>query len=65
MAEVEALPEIYREVIMLYYYQDVTYHELADLLDVTPAAINVRLTRARALLRERLQDHKRQKGTAR
>ena len=32
MAEVEALPEQYREVLMLYYYQDVTYQDLAATL---------------------------------
>jgi RNA polymerase sigma-70 factor (ECF subfamily) len=54
MAEVEALPEEYREVVMLYYYQDVTYRDLADLLGVSAATINGRLTRARTLLRKRL-----------
>lgn len=54
MAEVEALPEECREVVMLYYYQDLTYRDLAQLLGVSPATVNARLTRARSLLRERL-----------
>lgn len=54
MAEVEALPEDYRTVVMLYYYDDVTYRDLAHILGVSPATINARLTKARALLRERL-----------
>ena len=54
MQEVEGLPEECREVIMLYYYQDVTYRDLAELLGVSSATINARLTRARQLLRERL-----------
>ncbi len=54
LAEVERLPLKLREVIMLYYYQDTTYQELADLLGVSFATINARLTQARALLRERL-----------
>jgi RNA polymerase sigma-70 factor (ECF subfamily) len=54
MTEVEALPEECREVVMLYYYQDLTYRDLAQLLGVSPATINARLTRARSLLRERL-----------
>jgi RNA polymerase sigma-70 factor (ECF subfamily) len=54
LAEVEALPAEYRTVVMLYYYQDTTYRELAELLGVSPATINVRLSRARALLRARL-----------
>jgi RNA polymerase sigma-70 factor (ECF subfamily) len=54
MAQVEALPEEYREVVMLYYYEDVTYRELAELLGVSTATVNARLTKARALLRQRL-----------
>lgn len=54
LAEVEALPEEYRQVILLYYYEDVTYREVAELLGVSRATVNARLTRARALLRERL-----------
>lgn len=54
LTEVEALPDEFRQVIMLYYYQDVTYRDLAQLLGVSPGTINARLTRARALLRARL-----------
>jgi RNA polymerase sigma-70 factor (ECF subfamily) len=54
MAQVEALPEEYREVVMLYYYEDVTYRDLAKQLGVSAATINARLTKARAMLRERL-----------
>lgn len=51
---VEALPEPYRETVLLFYYNDMSYEDLARLLEVTPAAINQRLTRARHMLRERL-----------
>jgi RNA polymerase sigma-70 factor (ECF subfamily) len=54
MSEVEALPEEYRQVVMLYYYQDVTYRDVAQILGVSTATINARLTRARMMLRERL-----------
>jgi RNA polymerase sigma-70 factor (ECF subfamily) len=54
LAEVESLPEDCRQVVMLYYYQEFTYRELADMLGVSPATINARLTKARALLRARL-----------
>jgi RNA polymerase sigma-70 factor (ECF subfamily) len=53
-AAVAELPDECREVLMLYYYEDVTYRDLADLFGVSPATINARLTRARMLLRERL-----------
>jgi RNA polymerase sigma-70 factor (ECF subfamily) len=54
LGEVEQLPLIYREAIMLYYYKQGTYQELADLLGVSAATINARLTKARAMLRERM-----------
>ncbi len=54
MEAVQRLPEQYREVLMHYYYQDCTYHELAELLGVSAATVNARLTRARQMLRDRL-----------
>ena len=54
LREVERLPHAYREVLMLYYYQDCTYQDLADVLGVSSATINARLTKARAMLRARM-----------
>ena len=54
MSEVEDLPEDFRQAVMLYYYDDLTYRDLAQLLGVSTATINARLTKARAILRERL-----------
>jgi RNA polymerase sigma-70 factor (ECF subfamily) len=54
MAEVEALPELLRQAVMLYYYDDLSYRELGDLLGVSAATINARLTKARNILRQRL-----------
>ena len=53
-AAVDELPEAYRETLLLYYCERVTYQDLADLLGISRATINLRLTKARALLRERL-----------
>lgn len=54
LAEVDTLPESYREVILMYYYYDVTYQDVAEVLGVSTATVNARLTKARAMLRERL-----------
>lgn len=54
VGQVESLPEIYRQVVMLYYYDDLTYRDLAALLNVSTATINARLTKARSLLRDKL-----------
>ena len=54
LAEVATLPEPYQEVILLYYYDDVTYRDVAAALGISAATVNARLTKARAMLRERL-----------
>jgi RNA polymerase sigma-70 factor (ECF subfamily) len=54
MHEVEKLPEPLREALMLYYYEDCTYQDLARRLGVSAATVNARLTQARQMLRERL-----------
>ncbi len=54
LQEIDRLPDELRETLILYYYDDVTYQELAEQLMVSPATINARLAKARALLRQRL-----------
>ena len=56
MDEVERLPPPYREVLVHYYGQDhgCTYQDLAELLGVSVATVNARLTKARQMLRSRL-----------
>ena len=54
LGEVAALPEIYRETVMCFYYKKQNYREMSELLGITPAAINARLAKARSLLRDRL-----------
>lgn len=54
LAEVEALPDRQREALTLFYYERLSYEEMAELLGVSTATINARLTQARNTLRERL-----------
>ncbi|WP_020470763.1 RNA polymerase sigma factor [Zavarzinella formosa] len=54
MREVECLPEDLRQALMLYYYEDMTYRQLGELLGISAATVNARLTKARLILRERL-----------
>ena len=51
---VEALAEPYRETLLLFYFERRSYREIAAAHGVTEAAINARLTKARAALREKL-----------
>jgi RNA polymerase sigma-70 factor (ECF subfamily) len=55
-AAIAGLPDDCREALVLYYYQDVTYQDLAAQLHVSAATVNARLTKARALLRAKLAD---------
>ena len=50
------LPEKYRIVIHLFYYEDYTIHEIADILKLSESNVKVRLSRGRTLLREKLQE---------
>jgi RNA polymerase sigma-70 factor (ECF subfamily) len=54
LREVETLSDNLREAVMLFYYEEMTYRDMAELLGVSTATINARLTEARATLRERL-----------
>lgn len=49
-----ALPGKYREVIVLYYDQEMTLKEIAETTGMTVNSVSTRLRRARALLRKAL-----------
>ncbi len=51
LESVHSLPQPLREVLLIYYYDDATYQEIADMLGVSTATVNARLTKARAMLR--------------
>lgn len=55
LAEVEALPEIFREVVTMFYFQQQTHEEIAAMLGIGAAAVNARLMKARSILRRRLK----------
>ena len=51
-----ALPQKYREVVILYYYADYSCAEIADLLHRRTTTVQTQLQRARGLLRETLKE---------
>ena len=51
----DRLDEKYRGVLILLYYQKLTYEQIAAILDVPVKTVETRLYRARKLLKERLQ----------
>jgi len=50
----ERLDEVSRACVTLRYYEGSSSKEIGELLDLTPAAVDMRLSRARTQLRERL-----------
>lgn len=50
------LPEPYRLVVHLFYYEDYSVREIAALLHLTQGAVKTRLHRARALLKASLEE---------
>ena len=54
--EVMNLPESYRLVIHLYYYEDYSVAEIGRILGLTESNVKVRLSRGRQLLKKALQE---------
>lgn len=51
---VKQLPQKYRIVIHLFYYEELTIEEIAKVLNAKPSTVRTHLTRARAKLKELL-----------
>lgn len=51
-----SLPERYRAVVHLFYYEELSVAEIAAILGRSQGAVRTRLSRARALLRELLEE---------
>ena len=52
---VRQLPEGYRDVIHLFYYEQYSVREIGEILELTEGAVKTRLSRARDMLREQLE----------
>ncbi len=53
---VMSLPESHRTVLDLYYYEDLSTKEIAELLGLSQSAVTTRLGRARARLKDALKE---------
>lgn len=53
---VQKLPPRYREVVHLYYYEEYSVKEIADILHISETAIQTRLMRARKKLKQQLKE---------
>lgn len=52
---VMTLPEKYRTVLYLFYYEELSIREISDLLKLSQSAVTTQLARARAKLKEKLE----------
>ena len=53
--EILKLPIKYKEVILLYYYQNFSTAEVAKILKIPEASVRTRMKRAREMLKDKLQ----------
>lgn len=53
-----ALSPKYREVLALYYFEELSYKDIAEVLRVPPGTVGIRLKRAKEALYETLKDHR-------
>ena len=56
LAEVMKLPAKYRIVLHLFYYEDYSVAEIANILKVSEGSVKTRLSRARSMLRNNLEE---------
>lgn len=58
LTQVWSLPEKYKRVIYLHYYEGYSVLEMADILGITESAVKKRLERGRCKLREMLKEER-------
>lgn len=56
LAAIGRLPDIYRETLLLYYYEDLKAEQIAKIQHTARSTVNVRLKRGRDMLRAVLGD---------
>ena len=56
LREIYKLKPKYKEVILMYYYQELKVKEIAEILGISESVVTVRLSRAREQLKPQLED---------
>lgn len=56
VSSVMNLPIIYREVIYLFYFEELTIKEISNIIQVKQNTVKTRLRRAKELLKQELED---------
>lgn len=55
---IKELPVIYREIIDLYYFENLSYEEISDVLKIPSGTVAIRLSRAKKILKNICQNQK-------
>ena len=61
-AAVSELPDKLRAAVHLHYYEGYSLKEIADILEIAPSAVSMRLTRAKEILKKRFTGGSRYAG---
>ncbi len=61
LGAVRTLPDKYREVFLLQYSQDLSYRDLAEMLDLPVTTIAIRLVRARRMILDAMATQRKQR----
>lgn len=50
----QTIPEIYQSVVILYYFEHLSYQQIAHRLGITSKTVESRLYRAKKIMKEKL-----------
>ena len=54
---IEELPPSYREAFIMHRFRNLSYKEIAEILDVSPKTVDYRIQQSLKILRVKLQDY--------
>jgi len=55
--DIAKIPDKYKEVLVLYYFEEMPYKEIADIIKIPIATVGVRIRRAKDLIRKNYNKH--------
>lgn len=53
---IQQLPQKYKEIVLLFYYKDLTYEEISEILQIPEGTVRSRLSRAREKLKKMMNE---------
>ncbi|MEE1237278.1 MAG: sigma-70 family RNA polymerase sigma factor [Turicibacter sp.] len=53
---IQRLPQKYKEILLLFYYKDLTYEEISEILQIPEGTVRSRLSRAREKLKKMMNE---------